>query len=200
MIMVAVEPAANHKFSGSDISGQEQVKRLWETGRPVISSVFMSVEGFPALDLEWPVFPASNQDSYQSLEGRVFNRQDELIGSVSLLIKQELLCQLCRPRIAGTAAGNDGHAERRLHRLRQRHLPNRPQCLYRPLLSGFHRGYLTRPGEQLPKGPGLGPTLPGSGPLQKQVLKRSVWTTVGLHGTEWRLIINYAVDDASHVQ
>ena len=25
----------------------------------------------------------------------------------------------------------------------------------------------------------------------------SVWTTVGLRGTEWRLIINYAVDGAS---
>ena len=31
--IVAVEPAAYHEFAGSDISGQEQVGRLWETGR-----------------------------------------------------------------------------------------------------------------------------------------------------------------------
>jgi hypothetical protein len=199
-IMVAVEPAAYHKFSGSDISGQEQVKRLWETGRPVISSVFMSVEGFPALDLEWPVFPASNQDSYQSLEGRVFNRQDELIGSVSLLIKQELLfASFAVPELQGQqpemmVMQKDGY------------------IVYDSDTSQIGRNVFTDPFYQdftglsdltrrtVAERAGVGTYTPPDQPLQKQVLKRSVWTTVGLHGTEWRLIINYAVDDASHVQ
>jgi MFS family permease len=68
-----------YKFAGPDISGQEQVGRLWETGRPVLSSVFTTVEGFPAVDLERPVFQVSCQHSYYSREGRVFNRQNELI-------------------------------------------------------------------------------------------------------------------------
>jgi hypothetical protein len=35
--------------------------------------------------------------------------------------------------------------------------------------------------------------------LQKQAAKRPAWTTVGLHGTEWRLIVNYIADDNSQV-
>ncbi len=73
--IVTVWPTTYHEFAGADISEQEQVMRLKETRRPVLSNVFMSVEGFAAVDMQWPVF----------------NRPNELIGSVSLLIDQEQL-------------------------------------------------------------------------------------------------------------
>ena len=44
--MVTVEPAPFRRFEGTDISDQEQVRRVRESGKPVLSSVFMSVEGF----------------------------------------------------------------------------------------------------------------------------------------------------------
>jgi len=176
--IVAVEPAAYHEFAGSDISGQEQVGRLWETGRPVISSVFTAVEGFPALDLERPVC----------------NRQNELIGSVSLLIKPELLfASFTVPELQGQrpemmVMQKDGYIL---------HDSDSSQIGRNVFTDSFYQGYTGLPalaGRTVTDRAGVGRYAPPDQPLQKQAVKKSVWTTVGLHGTEWRLIVNYAAD------
>lgn len=46
--MVAIEPEAYHQLEGSDISGQEQLQRLWHSKRPVMSQVLRKVEGIEA--------------------------------------------------------------------------------------------------------------------------------------------------------
>ncbi|MDD4952638.1 MAG: hypothetical protein PHV85_08820 [Desulfovibrionaceae bacterium] len=53
--LVAIVPASFNGFAGKYISGQEQFQRLLSTGKPVLSNVFMSVEGVWAVDLEQPV-------------------------------------------------------------------------------------------------------------------------------------------------
>ncbi|MBN2220392.1 MAG: hypothetical protein JW697_08970, partial [Kosmotogaceae bacterium] len=58
---------------GDWIGDQEQVVELHRRGLPVLSQSFVAVEGFPALDLEWPVF----------------TKEGELFGSLSFLIKPE---------------------------------------------------------------------------------------------------------------
>ena len=79
-VMRAVEPEAYRKFEGSDISGQEQVRRLQQTRKPVLSAAFRAVEGIDAVDLEHPVLSPSG----------------EVLGSVSALVEaQELLAQAC---------------------------------------------------------------------------------------------------------
>lgn len=168
--IMAIEPAAYHQFSGSDISHQEQIGRLWETRRPVLSSAFLAVEGFTAVDLERPVF----------------NRQNELIGSVSLLIKPELLFsnyagsgqQEPWPEIM--AMQEDGY------------------ILYDTDSSQIGRISLTDPLYQnhpdlisLIERMAADKSGAGTYTFPEQVLKRSYWTTVGLHGMEWRLIANY---------
>lgn len=55
-VMLLVEPARYSSFEGKDISGQEQIKTLMRTRRPVMSRVFRTVEGIEAVDLEYPVF------------------------------------------------------------------------------------------------------------------------------------------------
>jgi len=67
--MIIVEPEAYHKFEGSDVSSQEQVKRAL-SGKSVISKMFLSVEGVQSLDLEIPVL----------------NEKNEVIGTLSALI------------------------------------------------------------------------------------------------------------------
>ena len=195
--IVAVEPAAYHEFAGSDISGQEQVGRLWETGRPVISSVFTAVEGFPALDLEWPVFPVSYQQSYHSREDSVFNRQNELNGSVSLLIKPEqFFASFALPELQGQqpemmVMQKDGYIV---------YDSDSSQIGRNVFTDPFYQDYTGLPAltrRTVAERAGVGTYTPPEQPIQKQVVKMSVWTTVGLHGTEWRLIINYAVDGAS---
>lgn len=71
--MTTVEPAPYRHVEGSDISDQEQVKRLLDRRVPVLSGVFMTVEGIEAVDTEYPV-----------------TRPDgTFIGSVSLLFAPE---------------------------------------------------------------------------------------------------------------
>lgn len=72
-IMKWVEPEEYRNHEGADISGQDQVIRLRETKRPVISDIFMAVEGFLAMDIQWPVF-----DEFGGYA-----------GSISLLIRPE---------------------------------------------------------------------------------------------------------------
>jgi len=176
--IVAVEPAAYHEFAGSDISGQEQVGRLWETGRPVLSSAFTAVEGFPAVDLERPVC----------------NRQNELIGSVSLLIKPEqFFASFAVPELQGQrpemmVTQKDGYVV---------YDSDSSQIGRNVFTDPFYQDYTGLPAltrRTAADRAGVGTYAPPDQPPQKQVVKRSVWTTVGLHGTEWRLIANYAVD------
>ncbi|NLI13980.1 MAG: hypothetical protein GX425_15520 [Peptococcaceae bacterium] len=176
--IVDVEPAAYHEFAGSDISGQEQVARLRETGRPVISSMFTAVEGFAALDLERPVF----------------NQQNELIGSVSLLIRPELFfANFTVPDLQGQrpemmVMQKDGYIL---------YDSDSSQIGRNVLTDSFYQGYTGLPalaGRTVADRAGVGRYAPPDQSLQKQAVKKSVWTTVGLHGTEWRLIVNYAAD------
>ncbi|MBP7764189.1 MAG: cache domain-containing protein [Syntrophaceae bacterium] len=73
--MVTLEPAPFRRFEGKNIAGQEQVKRILKTGQPVLSGVFRAVEGFPAIDAEYPVAKPDGKR----------------LGSVSLLFKPEKL-------------------------------------------------------------------------------------------------------------
>lgn len=74
-ILAYIEPAAYRNFENEDISKQKHVIALRKDPIPVFSSGFMSVEGFLCVDLAHPVF-----------DGR-----GELLGSVSVLIRPELL-------------------------------------------------------------------------------------------------------------
>ncbi|MCL6611593.1 MAG: ABC transporter substrate-binding protein [Peptococcaceae bacterium] len=173
--IVAIEPAAYHGFAGSDISGQEQMGRLKETGRPVLSSVITAVEGFTAVDLERPVF----------------NRQNELMGSVSLLIRPErFFAKFAVPELQGQrpemmVMQKDGYIL---------YDSDSSQTGRNVFSDPYYHGYSGLPaltGRTVADRYGVGTYAPPDRPLQKQVIKRSVWTTVGLHGTEWRLILNY---------
>lgn len=73
--MVLVDPVEFRKFEGTDISAQEQVKRVRETKKPAMSKVFKSVEGIYALDFEHPVL----------------SDKGEFLGSVSVLFRPDAL-------------------------------------------------------------------------------------------------------------
>ncbi|KIH76886.1 hypothetical protein SAMN05660860_00688 [Geoalkalibacter ferrihydriticus] len=86
-LLTTIEPAAYRHFEGTDISDQQQVKQMLELHKPVLSGVFRSVEGYDAVDAEYPIFNA---------EGR-------FIGSVSVLFKPErFLGEIIQPLVKGT--------------------------------------------------------------------------------------------------
>ncbi|MDD5085489.1 MAG: cache domain-containing protein [Candidatus Omnitrophica bacterium] len=74
--MIAVEPEEYRKYEGSDISNQAHIIALHRDKKPVFSNVFRSVEGVESIDFEYPIFSDKN----------------EFLGSISMLVKQDALC------------------------------------------------------------------------------------------------------------
>jgi hypothetical protein len=171
--MVAIEPEAYHKLEGSDISGQEQLERLWRSKRPVMSQVLRTVEGIEAVDLEHPVLTDNG----------------EMLGSVSVLLKPEAIL---------TAAWGKTGAHRDLEpwamdasgRIIHDQDPSEvdrllfSDNLYQgfPELLAIGRRMLTEPG-------GEGEySFPARGE-QQALSKYCAWATVELHGVWWRLAV-----------
>ncbi len=171
--MVLVEPGAYAEFEGSDISAQEQMVRLRESGKPVMSNVFKSVEGFDAAGLEYPIF----------------SPQGKFEGSVSLLFRPEsLFSHVLAPVLRGMpveafAMQTDG------------------RILYDEDKKEVGRMLFTDPAyKPFPQLLALGSVISrekkGAGSYDyrrkgsEKVVKKDVhWTTVGLYGTQWRLVV-----------
>ncbi len=169
--MLTVEPAPYRRFEGKDISGQHQVRQLQKSRRPVFSTVFRSVEGFDAVDLEYPVF----------------NPAGELIGSVSILIKPEkLLGEIISPLAAGlpVAVWAMEPGGRILYDVDsgQVGLNLFSAPLYRPYTS------LLRLGRQIAKAPQDSGSYRFKNKTGQLVVKQAFWQTVSLYGTAWRLV------------
>lgn len=84
--LTTIEPAFYRRFEGTDISVQEQVRKILKLHKPLVSSVFRSVEGYDAVDVESPVF----------------NPEGRFIGSLSVMFKPEkLLGDIIQPLVKG---------------------------------------------------------------------------------------------------
>jgi hypothetical protein len=171
-IMLTVEPAEYASAEGADISDQEQVRRVRETQKPAMSGVFSTVEGVNATDLEHPVFTPSG----------AFN------GSASLLFRPTVLLTIAvQEALAGKSAevfvmDTDGlmlydrdTAEVGKYAFTDPMYANNPELL----------AIAERMAAE-PEGTGSY-TFAAEGsatPVRKEV----VWTSVGLHETEWRVV------------
>ena len=176
--MVTVEPEAYRQVEGFDISKQEQVVRLKKSKKPVMSKVFRAVEGFDAIDIEYPVF----------------SPQGELIGAVSLLLRPEsLFASAVVPLIQGLpvdvwAMQKDG------------------RILYDPDTEEIGLMLFSAPvykpfPQLLSLGKRIAKEKSGSGTyeflgkgLTKPVRKEAYWTTVSILGTDWRLVVTHLVN------
>jgi hypothetical protein len=171
--MTTVEPPQYRGFEGKDISGQEQVKRMLKTRKPVLSSVFRSVEGYDAVDVEFPVF----------------SPEDRFIGSISVLFKPEkLLGDIIKPLVKGVPM--DIWAMEKGGRILYDVDP--AQVGLNLLTSTEYRSYeqvvrLAKIIADTPQGEGnyrfKKANLSG-----RDVSKKAYWRSVSLYGTPWRLV------------
>jgi len=84
-ILVAVEPAAYQDAEGANVSDQAQVMEALQ-GQPVMSDLFTAVEGFPAMDYEYPLMANS-----------------VCTGTVSMLLKPaDYFAGIIEPLVDGT--------------------------------------------------------------------------------------------------
>jgi hypothetical protein len=179
--MVTVEPAGYRNFEGSDISKQEQVMLIQKARRPVMSKVFRAVEGFDAVDMEYPVF----------------SPEREFIGSVSLLMRPDsLFSNIVTPMVQGLPVNvwvmqKDG------------------RIIYDPDTEEIGRMLFDDPlyasfPELLSLGKKIARKKSGSGSyeflgrdLKGPVRKDAYWATVGVLDAEWRLVVTHNVSEES---
>ena len=171
--LTTVEPAPYRGFEGKDISAQEQVKRLQKTHKPVLSAVFRSVEGYDAVDAEYPVLGPDGS----------------LLGSVSVMFKPEVfLGALFQPLIKGVPV--DLWAMEKGGRLLYDSDP--AQVGLNLFTSPVYQPYkalvsLARKIAKSATGEGTyrfkDQTLIGV-----EVNKKAYWQTASLYGTAWRLV------------
>jgi len=170
-IMRVVMPEAYHRFEGADISCQPQMRRLYRTRRPVLSTSFLSVEGVEAVDLEHPLLDS----------------RGNLFGSISLLIKPEVLLGAVAER-SSIPAGWELWV-----------LETSGRFLYGSRRVAIGKNLLRDPRYQpFPSLRALGRRIAreteGAGayefaePGETPVPRKAFWTTAALHGTSWRVL------------
>ncbi|MFW6263704.1 MAG: hypothetical protein ACOC34_06695, partial [Thermotogota bacterium] len=72
-IIEQLVPEERSRIEGADVSDHAVVKRVQETEEPVVSQLFKVIEGFYAINIEWPVF----------------NTAGDMKGSLSLIFRPE---------------------------------------------------------------------------------------------------------------
>lgn len=166
--MVSVMPQEYKKHKGADISDQEQLKRLIKTEKPVLSTLFRSIEGIQAVDIEYPVF----------------SKDEKLTGSVSLLLRS---APFLAPIIDAIEEGfrdkvwviqRDGKV---LYGKDEKQIG---LMMFEDPLFDSCKSILSAE----PQKGGSSCELPVSGP--EGIVKGHIfWDTVMFYGTEWRLLV-----------
>lgn len=171
--MIAVEPGEYRGVEGKNIDRQKQIKRLHRTGEPVMSEMLRVVEGFFAVDLEWPVR----------------SKKGDLIGSVSMIVKPEpFLEKIIRPALTREnynvwVMQKDGQILYSRYKEAIGSYPTTDDSYIgnRSLLGALRETLENKSGIKRYRKRGIGRAASD--------VKALTWTTVGLHGTEWRVIL-----------
>lgn len=179
--MVTVAPSSYKHIEGSDIGAQQQVREVIQKHKPVMSDVFRAVEGFDAVDVEYPVF----------------NPEGKYIGSASLLFKAEAFFDQVLPPLTKNIPVTIWVMEKR------------GRIIYDVDAAEIGLNLFTspvfQPYRQLQKiGRRIAANREGSGSYQYKVSgenalvsKSAYWKTVALYGTEWRVVGVHAEKDPS---
>ena len=171
--VLSAEPADAKVLLGQDTGNQGVVRQALETRQPLMSELFPLVQGGTAVVIEYPVFGS---------DGR-------FMGVVSTAFSPyDLVAPIAENATAGTAysfmiAQPDGRV---LYDPDPREVGKKTfnETLYAesPGTPGFARQYAGNSS-------GYATCSFDDTGVGNEVNKEAFWTTVGLHGTEWRIIV-----------
>ncbi|MBN2017885.1 MAG: cache domain-containing protein [Candidatus Cloacimonetes bacterium] len=179
-IMIIVEPENFKSFEGSDIHDQEQVQKVQQTHLPVMSKAFNAVEGFQAVDIEYPIMSS----------GRDF------IGSLSMLIRPDsMLVDIIKPIIKGVPVNvwvmqKDGVIlyDRNKEEIGRNLFSD---DMYKPY------GNLRALGHEIIENEtGIGSYTFLSDTMKEAVEKQCFWETTGLYDMQWKLVLTSQLSGA----
>lgn len=166
------EPAAYRNYEGSDISKSESTIRLMQTKSPDFSEVLRLVEGYNASIISYPVFSASGQ--FTGAVGAIM-RPDEVIGSIALPL-------LNGTNYSVTVIQKDGLS------LYDTDSSQIGRNLFQDPIYKPYPQLLALGRDVVAERSGMGSYVFLNKEHDGNVTKEICWTTVGLHGNEWRLV------------
>ena len=171
--IVSAEPESAKVLIGQDIGDQEVVRQVLETRQPLMSELLPLVQGGDAVLIEYPVFSSGGQ--FSGVVSTAFSPYD-------------LVAPIADNATAGTpytfmVAQPDGRV---LYNPDPREVGKETfnETLYAefPGILEFARQYAENSS-------GYATYSFYSAGFEKVVNKEAFWTTAGLHGTDWRIIV-----------
>jgi hypothetical protein len=170
-----IEPRDYRNFENTDISAQEHVSAMLKDPRPLFTASFKTVEGY------WGVVDSRP----------LYDSERRFVGSINLVIRPELLVG---PLLEKTRIPS-GHELWIMQPDGKIIYDQDPQEIGKTLFTDpTYAGYgdLLKLGKRIaaePSGEGSYVFLaPG---LEKKVIKKAAWRTVGLHDRAWRVVLAY---------
>jgi hypothetical protein len=171
-IMKYIKPDKYKEIEGSDISGQAHVIKLHQTKEPVMSALFMAVEGFHGIDFAYPIL-----------------KDDELVGSLSQLFKPHFVFgQILAPLLSGSEneifiAQNDGVVvfDQDIDEI-GKNITNDPSYSQYPgLIEAGKKIVLSKEG--------FTEYSYLKAETNQKISKKAYWKTVEFYGAEWRVVV-----------
>jgi hypothetical protein len=173
--LAVVEPEEFRKFEGTDIRAQEQVAQVLKEKRPVLSKLFMSVEGVAAADFEYPVMNAAGEMK-GSLSMMV--KPGEILSDLFAGITRQSGYSICVTQTDGTLLYDTDKAQ-----IGKNVFTDEAYKLFPSLVSLF------RQVAEKEKGAGTYEFY-ANGLKDKRVIKKvAVWGSVSMYGTNWRIVV-----------
>lgn len=179
-IMIVVEPDEFKSFEGSDIKDQAQVQKIHNTHMPVMSNAFLAVEGFQAVDIQYPIFSKDNT----------------FIGSLSLLIRPDsMLVDIIKPIIKGVPVNiwvmqKDGII------LYDRNEEEIGRNLFTDEMYKPYENLRLLGQEIIDNKTGLGSYTFLSDTMTEPVEKQCFWETASLYDMQWKLVLTSVLSGA----
>jgi hypothetical protein len=171
-VLVRMEPYEYSRFQGSDISKQPQVKFMLEKQEPVLSQLFQTVEGYWSVDLERPIIGGKGQ--FRGALSATFHPAPFAKAILDRLDPGETV-RFYLLQLDGLVLYSN--------RLKEIGINITETALYKadPKVQKTVKTILANP-----KGDIEGRHFMGKETTDNQ-RRRHYWTTVELHGTQWRL-------------
>jgi len=179
-IMIVVEPDEFKSFEGSDIKDQAQVQKIHKTHMPVMSNAFLAVEGFQAVDIQYPIFSKDNT----------------FIGSLSMLIRPDsMLVDIIKPIIKGVPVNiwvmqKDGII------LYDRNEEEIGRNLFTDEMYKPYENLRLLGQEIIDNKTGLGSYTFLSDTMTEPVEKQCFWETASLYDMQWKLVLTSVLSGA----
>lgn len=176
-ILLAVQPSNYSDIIGEDITDQEQNIEIHQTMRPAVSNLIQLVEGFPGIVMVAPVF----------------NSNGLFIGSLSIVfLPHELIHPIVKDSVQGTYTI---YALQKNGTLIYDDSPEQGKNVF---TDDEYQGYTELQAfihnvVNMQSGYGTYSYFDDLSPSRPLVNKEAFWTTIGIHNTEWRLVIAHTV-------